>query len=111
MPIHVAFAPGEGRTIDHDAAQLKSSSARRRLKLCSMLVTSGAILGALGDLLQRGRLAEYGGIYESGRRWKASSPSGRGGPAEWKIALFQRVAARPLAGNGLTDALHPQRPT
>src|SRR5205085_752776 len=54
-PVHVAFAPGQGRAIDHDVAH-RIAAARRRLKVCSMLITSGAILGALSDALQRGRL-------------------------------------------------------
>jgi len=111
VQIHVAFAPGEGRTIDHDAAQ-RISAARRRLKLCSMLVTSGAILGALGDLLQRGRLAEYGGIYDR-TQMEGVFAQWKGGPAQWKTALFQRMAA-PLAGkrstpytpNGRHDFMH-----
>jgi phosphatidylserine/phosphatidylglycerophosphate/cardiolipin synthase-like enzyme len=99
VPVHVAFAPGQGRAIEHDAAH-RISAARRRLKVCSMLLTSGAILGALSDVLQRGRLAEYGGVYDRTqmegvfRQWQ-------GGPAEWKRAVFERVAA-PLAGKRST---------
>ena len=111
VPVHVAFAPGEGRTIAHDAAQ-RISCARQRLKICSMLVTSGAILGALSDLLQRGRLAEYGGIYDR-TQMEGVFAQWRGGPADWKIDLFQRIAA-PLAGkrstpytpNGRHDFMH-----
>jgi phosphatidylserine/phosphatidylglycerophosphate/cardiolipin synthase-like enzyme len=99
VPVHVAFAPGQGRAIDHDVAQ-RISGARRRLKVCSMLLTSGAILGAISDALQRGRLAEYGGIYDR-TQMESVFEQWRGGPAEWKTAVFERVAA-PLAGKRST---------
>jgi phosphatidylserine/phosphatidylglycerophosphate/cardiolipin synthase-like enzyme len=97
--VHVAFAPGEGRAIDHDVAH-RISAARRRLKVCSMLLTSGAILGALSDALQRGRLGEYGGIYDRTQMEGVLAQWG-GAPAEWKVGVFERVAA-PLAGKRST---------
>ncbi len=97
--VHVAFAPGEGRAIDHDVAH-RIGAARRRLKVCSMLITSGAILGALSDVLQTGRLAEYGGLYDR-TQMEEVFQQWRGQPAEWKIAAFQRVAA-PLAAKRST---------
>jgi phosphatidylserine/phosphatidylglycerophosphate/cardiolipin synthase-like enzyme len=99
VPVHVAFAPGQGRAIEHDAAT-RISAARRRLKVGSMLVTSGAILGALSDVLQRGRLAEYGGVYDR-TQMESVFRQWHGGPAEWKVAVFERVAA-PLAGKHST---------
>jgi phosphatidylserine/phosphatidylglycerophosphate/cardiolipin synthase-like enzyme len=87
--VQVAFAPGEGRSIDHDIAH-HVSSARRRVTVCSMLLTSGAILGALSDVLQRGRLAEFGGVYDKTQmdsvleQWKDT-------PSAWKIDVFKRV--------------------
>ncbi len=91
VPVHVAFSPGDGRAIDHDVAH-RISAARRRLKICSMLLTSGAILGALSDVLQRGRLAEYGGVYDRTqmdgvlRQWQ-------GTPSAWKADVFAQVVA------------------
>jgi phosphatidylserine/phosphatidylglycerophosphate/cardiolipin synthase-like enzyme len=99
VPVHVAFAPGEGRAIDHDVAR-RISAARRRLKVGSMILTSGAILGALSDALQRGRLSEYGGVYDR-TQMEGVFAQWKGAPAEWKIAAFERVAA-PLAGKRST---------
>ena len=42
--IDVAFAPGEGKTIDHAIATL-ISSAQSRIKIASMVLTSHAIRG------------------------------------------------------------------
>ena len=89
-PVHVAFAPGEGRSIDLDIAR-HVRGARRRLKVCSMLLTSGLLLGALGDVLQGGRLAEYGGVYDR-TQMEGVFAQWRGTPAEWKVAAFQNVA-------------------
>lgn len=97
--VHVAFAPGEGRAIDHDVAH-RISAARRRLKICSMLITSGAILGALSDLLARGRLTEYGGIYDR-TQMEEVFEQWKGSPAEWKLGLFEQVV-KPLAGKHST---------
>jgi phosphatidylserine/phosphatidylglycerophosphate/cardiolipin synthase-like enzyme len=98
-PVSVAFAPGEGRAIDHDVAH-RISGARRRLKICSMLLTSGGILGAIGDLLHRGRLAEYGGLYDR-TQMESVFAQWQGTPAEWKIPLFGQVA-QGLAGKRST---------
>jgi phosphatidylserine/phosphatidylglycerophosphate/cardiolipin synthase-like enzyme len=88
-PVQVAFAPGEGRSIDHDIAH-HISSARRRLKVCSMLLTSGAILGALADMLNRGRLAEFGGVYDKSQM-DSVLEQWQGTPAAWKIDVFKNV--------------------
>jgi phosphatidylserine/phosphatidylglycerophosphate/cardiolipin synthase-like enzyme len=97
--IGVAFAPGEGRAIDHDVAH-RIGAARRRIKVCSMLLTSGAILGALGDALHNSRIAEFGGLYDR-TQMESVFEQWKGSPAEWKIAAFQQVAGR-LAGKRST---------
>jgi phosphatidylserine/phosphatidylglycerophosphate/cardiolipin synthase-like enzyme len=97
--VQVAFAPGEGRAIDHDIAHV-ISTARRRLKVCSMLLTSGAILGALGDVLYRGRLAEYGGVYDR-TQMDSVLDQWKGTPSEWKIGAFETVV-RGLSGKRST---------
>jgi phosphatidylserine/phosphatidylglycerophosphate/cardiolipin synthase-like enzyme len=90
-PVGVAFSPGEGRAIDHEIAQ-RISTARRRLKICSMLITSGTILGALGDVLHHGRVRDYGGVYDR-TQMESVVRQWRGQPNEWKIAAFQFVSA------------------
>jgi phosphatidylserine/phosphatidylglycerophosphate/cardiolipin synthase-like enzyme len=95
----VAFAPGEGPNIDHQIAGL-IGRARRRLKVCSMLITSGTILGALNDVRHRGGVAEYGGVYDR-TQMEGVFEQWRGQPAEWKIAAFEQAAAG-LAGKHST---------
>ena len=67
-------------------------AARRRLKICSMLLSSGAILGALGDQLHRGRLAEFDGIYDR-TQMETALGQWHGTPSEWKIAA--NISGRP----------------
>ena len=91
LRVGVAFAPGEGRAIDHDIAHC-ISSMRRRLKVCSMLLTSGSLLGALADCLHQGHIVDYGGIYDQ-TQMAGVFDQWQGTPAEWKIAAFRHVAA------------------
>jgi phosphatidylserine/phosphatidylglycerophosphate/cardiolipin synthase-like enzyme len=97
--VEVAFAPGEGRAIDHEIAHT-IATAQRRVKVCSMLLTSGAILGALSDLLRRGRLRDYGGIYDK-TQMDSVFEQWRSQPGEWKVAAFETVA-HGLAGKRST---------
>src|SRR5262249_48182513 len=97
--VTVAFAPGEGRAIDHEMAH-QIGTARRRLKVCSMLITSGAILGALSDALHQGHVAEFSGVYD-GTQMTSVFDQWRGTPAEWKIQAFGQIA-RNLVGKPTT---------
>jgi phosphatidylserine/phosphatidylglycerophosphate/cardiolipin synthase-like enzyme len=96
--VKVDFSPGDGAAIDHAIAR-QISLARRRLKVCSMLLTSGAILGALNDVVKH-RDLDYGGIYDR-TQMDSVLEQWRGQPSEWKIAAFQQ-AAGPLAGKRST---------
>jgi phosphatidylserine/phosphatidylglycerophosphate/cardiolipin synthase-like enzyme len=89
--VEVAFAPGDGPTIDHLIARL-IGGARRRLKVGSMLITSGAILGALNDVLSHHRVQEYGGVYDR-TQMEGVFGQWQGQPSEWKIAAFEHAAA------------------
>ncbi len=107
----VSFAPGEGRFIDHEIAH-RIACARRRLLVCSMLITSGAILGALGDTLTQRRVPVYGGVYDR-TQMESVFDQWRGTPAEWKIAAFTQVSqglsgkrSTPYTPGGRHDFMH-----
>ena len=61
--VDVAFAPGEGQAIDQTISDL-IGSARRRIKIASMVITSHAILGSLDDALRFNQVQEFSGIYD-----------------------------------------------
>jgi phosphatidylserine/phosphatidylglycerophosphate/cardiolipin synthase-like enzyme len=97
--VSVSFAPGEGRAIDHDVAAC-IASARRRIKIASMLLTSGSILGALADALSHNRVAEFGGLYDR-TQMESVLDQWHGTPSAWKIGAFTHIA-RGLAGKPST---------
>jgi phosphatidylserine/phosphatidylglycerophosphate/cardiolipin synthase-like enzyme len=62
--VDVAFSPGEGRTIDQEVAGL-IASARKRIKIASMLISSHHVLYALRDAIQSDQVPEMSGLYDS----------------------------------------------
>jgi phosphatidylserine/phosphatidylglycerophosphate/cardiolipin synthase-like enzyme len=111
--IHVDFAPGCGPAIDFLVAH-RVASARRRVRLCSMLINSGALIAALSDLLHDGRIP-VDGIYDATQmagvypQWQ-HVPSNR-----WKIPAVQHIVAAaalvgknstPYSPNGRHDFMH-----
>src|SRR5207237_2560981 len=101
---HVFFAPGRGRQMAHVIAQ-GIAHARRRIRVCSPVITAGVILGTLGDLAHRTH-PDFKGVYD---RTQMAEVLGqwRGDPhATWKGPAFHaRRAARPFASKGTTP--HP----
>ncbi|MDQ3855922.1 MAG: phospholipase D-like domain-containing protein, partial [Chloroflexota bacterium] len=57
------FSPGRGPAIDFEVAY-RVARARRRVRICSMLLNSGALLAALIDLLTEGSV-EVDGVYDA----------------------------------------------
>lgn len=104
--VHVLFSPGRGRAIDYDVAR-HVACARRRVRVCSMLLNSGALLAALSDVLRIGRVP-VDGVYDRTQmesvleQWQ-SVPHNR-----WKIgAVREIIADAPLVGKVST----PYSPT
>src|SRR5262249_34053396 len=61
--VHVLFSPGRGPAIDFDIAH-HVARARRRICICSMLLNSGALISALGDVLRCCPNVVVSGIYD-----------------------------------------------
>lgn len=57
------FSPGRGRAIDWDVAH-HVATARRRVRVCSMLLNSGALIAALSDVLRIGQVP-VDGVYDA----------------------------------------------
>jgi phosphatidylserine/phosphatidylglycerophosphate/cardiolipin synthase-like enzyme len=90
--IDVAFSPGEGQTIDQWITQL-ISSAKHRIKVASMVLTSHSILGALDDAIRLKQVPEFSGIYDKTqmdqvvKQWQKSDKSAG------IVATFEEVAS------------------
>jgi len=102
----VMFSPGCGQEIDSEIAS-RVRAAKRRVRICSLLINSGTLISELGNLLQRGGVT-VDGIYDRTqmsdvyRQWQ-DVPSNR-----WKIGALQEIVARAhLAGKNST----PYTPT
>ncbi|MDQ2868432.1 MAG: phosphatidylserine/phosphatidylglycerophosphate/cardiolipin synthase family protein [Verrucomicrobiota bacterium] len=102
----VLFSPGYGFEIDTEIAR-RLRTAQRRVRICSLLLNSGTLIGELRNLLQAGGVP-VDGIYDRTqmtdvyRQWQ-EVPSNR-----WKIpALHDIVARAHLAGKNST----PYTPT
>lgn len=90
--IEVAFAPGEGATIDQLIARL-ISSARQRIKIASMVITSHTILGALDDALRHEQVKEFGGTYDATQMNKTVEQWSKSANNAGIVATFNSVAS------------------
>jgi phosphatidylserine/phosphatidylglycerophosphate/cardiolipin synthase-like enzyme len=104
--VRVMFSPGCGPAIDAEIAQ-RVRAARRRVRICSLLINSGTLISELGNLLRAGRV-KVDGIYDRTQmaevyvQWQ-EVPSNR-----WKIDALKDIIARArLVGKNST----PYSPT
>ncbi|PYJ30626.1 MAG: hypothetical protein DME90_02710 [Verrucomicrobia bacterium] len=88
----VMFSPGCGLEIDSEIAR-RVRVAQRRVRICSLLINSGTLIGELGNLLRRGRVA-VDGIYDRTQmeqvyvQWQEVLQN------RWKIGALQEIIAR-----------------
>jgi phosphatidylserine/phosphatidylglycerophosphate/cardiolipin synthase-like enzyme len=98
VEVDVAFAPGDGPTIDHDVAGY-ISAAQSRITIAAMVISSGSVLGALIDAIDRG--VEIAGIYDGPEMADVLHDFERGGhqgsPGAAKAAQWQAVARHLVA--------------
>ena len=98
----VMFSPGCGLEIDSEIAR-RVRAAQRRVRICSLLINSGTLIGELGNLLRAGRAGHAGaerrrvavdGIYDRTQmeqvyvQWQ-EVPQNR-----WKIGALKDIIAR-----------------
>src|SRR5438093_1540339 len=88
----VLFSPGCGLEIDSEIAR-RARAAQRRVRICSLLINSGTLIGELGNLLHRGGVA-VDGIYDRTQmeqvylQWQ-EVPQNR-----WKISALKEIIVR-----------------
>jgi phosphatidylserine/phosphatidylglycerophosphate/cardiolipin synthase-like enzyme len=111
--VRVMFSPGCGYEIDSEIAR-RVRTAQRRVRICSLLLNSGTLIGELGNLLGARRVA-VDGIYDRTqmsdvfRQWQ-SVPSNH-----WKVPALHEIIARaglvgknstPYTPSGVHDFMH-----
>lgn len=91
------FSPGEGRSIDNDITA-KIAVAQHSIAIASMVISSGNILGALVDAMDRG--VELTGVYDGTEM--------RGVEHAWERSTSQTSAAKLAAWNTVKARLIPK---
>ena len=108
-----AFSPGRGMEINEDVA-LQISEARRRIVICSMLLTSSRILRAFNEQLDRGQI-EIWGVYDETQMRGVLDQWQERPELAWKIAAFERLVwesrlvgkqSRPYRPDDIHDFMH-----
>ena len=83
------FCPGRALKLVHEMAR-SISAAQRRIRICSPVITSGPILGALGDAVHHHQ-ADISGVYDATQMDEVQSQWASQETASWKIAAFQAI--------------------
>jgi phosphatidylserine/phosphatidylglycerophosphate/cardiolipin synthase-like enzyme len=83
------FCPGRALKLVHEMAR-SISSAQRRIRICSPVITSGPILGALGDAVLHSK-ADISGVYDATEMDEVQNQWSSQATASWKIAAFQAI--------------------
>jgi phosphatidylserine/phosphatidylglycerophosphate/cardiolipin synthase-like enzyme len=90
MRADVWFSPAEGAAMAHGAAKL-IGEARRQIVIASPVLTSGSVLGALGDVLAR-KSAPVRGIVDRTQMDEVRQQWSGNAQSAWKLAAFETVA-------------------
>jgi len=113
LQARVMFSPGCGFEIDAEIAR-RVRAAQRRVRICSLLINSGTLIGELGNLLRAARVRPDG-IYDRTQmaevylQWQVV-PSNR-----WKIGALHEIIERaalvgkdstPYSPTGRHDFMH-----
>jgi phosphatidylserine/phosphatidylglycerophosphate/cardiolipin synthase-like enzyme len=102
----VMFSPGRGLEIDTEIAR-RVRAAQRRVRICSLLINSGTLIGELLNLLHAGRI-QVDGVYDRTQMAEVYTQWQTVPSNHWKIPALQEIVARArLAGKNST----PYSPT
>jgi phosphatidylserine/phosphatidylglycerophosphate/cardiolipin synthase-like enzyme len=83
------FCPGRAMKLIHEMAR-SISTATRRLRICSPVITSGPILGAIGDAILHSQV-DISGVYDATQMDEVQRQWALQETASWKIAAFQAI--------------------
>ena len=109
----VYFSPGRGKRMAHLIAD-RLAHARRRIRLCSPVITDGPILGTLADMVGRPH-PDFRGVYDRTQmaevtaQWKVNPHAGWKAPAFAAVASglpFASKVTTPYAPNSVHDYMH-----
>jgi phosphatidylserine/phosphatidylglycerophosphate/cardiolipin synthase-like enzyme len=94
------FTPGHGDDLSHRIAK-RIGSARRRVRICSPVITTGPVLGTLAEVVSEGRIDVAGCVDQTQIRSVVYQWT-QDGAISWKLPLLERVMAGEFAGKPST---------
>src|SRR5215213_861661 len=107
------FTPGHGENLSHRIAKA-IAKARRRIRICSPVITAAPVLGSLAQVISEGRV-DVAGCVDRPQIGGVIHQWGVDGNASWKLPLLERVLAAPFSakpstpwepGGSLHDFMH-----
>jgi phosphatidylserine/phosphatidylglycerophosphate/cardiolipin synthase-like enzyme len=107
------FCPGRGLKLVHEMAR-SISSAQKRIRICSPVITSGPILGALAEVIEHPG-PDISGVYDATQMDEVQHQWATQATASWKIAAFQSISkavrfgskrSTPYAKGSVHDFMH-----
>ena len=108
----VLFSPGRGRRMAQLIA-MRLGHARRRIRLCSPVITAGPVLGTLADMVKKH--VDFKGVYDRTQMKEVVSQWVVDPHAAWKAPAFQSVTTglpfaskvtTPYAPGSVHDYMH-----
>jgi phosphatidylserine/phosphatidylglycerophosphate/cardiolipin synthase-like enzyme len=106
-PTTVSFSPGEGPWIDMEIAH-RIGRARNSVTLAFEVLTSGHILGALGDLAQQG--VPVDGVYDRTQMEGVFAQWAANPHASWKTPAFESLVRYGHLAGKITTPWTPSSP-
>jgi phosphatidylserine/phosphatidylglycerophosphate/cardiolipin synthase-like enzyme len=86
------FCPGFGEALAHRVAK-SFGKAKRRIRICSPVITSGPILGTLAQIAAEGKV-DLAGCVDQTQTEEVFGQWRTNGVSEWKIPLLETVLSR-----------------
>jgi phosphatidylserine/phosphatidylglycerophosphate/cardiolipin synthase-like enzyme len=85
------FCPGRADKLVHAMAR-SLSTAQKRIRICSPVITSGPILGTLAEVVERPGV-DIAGVYDATQMDEVQRQWGSQATASWKITAFKSIVA------------------
>ena len=107
------FCPGRALKLVHEMAR-SISSAQHRIRICSPVITSGPLLGALAEVIEHPG-PDISGVYDATQMDEVQHQWATQATASWKIAAFQTITkavkfgskrSTPYAKGSVHDFMH-----
>jgi phosphatidylserine/phosphatidylglycerophosphate/cardiolipin synthase-like enzyme len=94
------FTPGHGEGLSHRIAKA-IAKARRRVRICSPVITTAPVLGSLAQVISEGKV-DVAGCVDRPQVGGVIHQWGVNGNASWKLPLLERVLAAPFSAKPST---------